>query len=377
MKIIYVHTTDLAKKDTSETFIFNNAVSLAEEGIETHLFITNRSDKSGENLLKEKFNLQSLPSNLFLNAVRLKGKSNWPFYRTVASAIKQDRFSDAIIITRKHSVLPHLLLAKQKFQKVFFETHDFFFDLSLRNDIQKSSRRKQSIIERLFFRKLDGLICLNRFQKDLYEKRLNIPVVMFQTGFRKPHINNTEKKNQLLYIGALEERKGIENILNLAELLDKDYSVVIIGSRRVQEIKNLKSEIEKRGVADRVEVKEWQSKRYLNELLSQSKIGLLPLKEGYFNEYLTVPLKYFDYAAFGLPVIGSDFPSLAEYIRDGYNGYLVDWSDLSQVKEKIVGIVSDDNKWKAFSDNQLRSSKDLTWQRRAKDQIEYFKRLNK
>lgn len=351
-------------------------MSLAEEGIETHLFVTNRSGQPGEKLLREKFNFKSLPSNLFLSAIQLKGKSNWSFYRTVASAIQQDQFSDAIIITRKHSVLPHLLLAKRKTQKLFFETHDFFFDLSLRNDIQKNSRRKQSIIERLFFKKLDGLICLNRFQKDLYEKRLTIPVSVFQTGFRKPEANNEEKKNQLLYIGALEERKGIENILNLAELLDDDCSIIIIGSRKVQEIKGLQSELEKRGIANRVEVKEWQSKKYLNKLLGQSKIGLLPLKEGYFNEYLTVPLKYFDYASFGLPVVGSDFPSLSEYIRDGYNGYLVDWSDLSQVKEKIDGIVSDESKWQTFSDNQVLASENLTWQRRAKDQIEFFKRLS-
>lgn len=375
MKIIYVHTTDLAKNDTSETFVFNNAISLAEEGIESHLFITNRATTDGITLLKEKFNFHSLPENFFLHDIHLKGKSNWSFYRKVAGVLKQSAFKNAIVITRKHSVLPHLLFSRVNTQKIFFETHDFFYDLSVRKDIDKSSRRKQSYIEKIFFKKLDGLICLNRFQKELYTERLNIPVKIFPTGFRLQKIKPVEKKNILLYIGSLEERKGIENILNLAELLDKNYLIVVIGSRKTQEISSLQTEIKRRNIEDRIEVKEWQSKKYLHELINQAKIGLLPLKDGYFNEFLTVPLKYFDYAAFGLPVISSDFPSLTEYIKDGYNGYLVNWNDLHMVKEKIDGIISDEEKWKAISENQKKASEELTWKRRAIDQIAYFQEI--
>ncbi|MGB3465925.1 MAG: glycosyltransferase [Cyclobacteriaceae bacterium] len=375
MKIVYVHTTDLSKNDTSETFVVNNAISLAEEGAETHLFVTNRASTPGLQLLKNKFGLDSFPPHFHLHDFQLNAKSNWNFYRSVVSVLKGEQFANAIIITRKHSILPHLAFARQPGQKLIFETHDFFYDLSIRKDIRKSSRRKQSIIEKLFFGKLDSIICLNKYQEQLYNNYVKVPLKMFPTGFRKQETNDNTKSNLLLYIGALEERKGIENLLNLAELLNDSYRIIITGSRNEQEVISLQNEINERKIQNRVEVREWLTKVELNALLKKAKIGLLPLKDGYFNEYLTVPLKYFDYAAFNLPVISSDFPSLAEYIRDGYNGFLVDWSDLSRVREIITEILEDEQKWIALSENQAKASENLTWKKRAIDQIGYFKEL--
>lgn len=376
LKIVYVHTTDLSKNDTSETFVVNNAISLAEEKVETHLFVTNRSEIPGLQLLKNKFGLETLPPHFHLHDFRLSAKSNWNFYRYVIKTLKQESFRQSIIITRKHSILPHLFFSAGKHQKLIFETHDFFYDLSIRKDISKRSRRKQSLIEKLYFRRLDGIICLNKFQQQLYRQYVKVPLKLFPTGFRPQKVSGVPKSNLLLYIGALEERKGIANLLNLAELLDEDFKIMITGSRNHEEIAALQKEISERKIENRVEVREWLSKKDLNELLMKAKVGLLPLKEGYFNEYLTVPLKYFDYAAFNLPVISSNFPSLAEYIKDGYNGFLVDWNDLHHVRKIINEVLGDQSKWMALSENQSTASMDLTWKKRAIDQINYFKELS-
>ena len=283
MKIVYVHTTDLSKNDTSETFVVNNAISLAEEGIETHLFVTNRSAVAGLQILKEKFNLNTFPDQFHLHDFQLTGKSNWGFYRNVISVISQKEFEQAVIITRKHSMLPHLVFSKKPTQKLIFETHDFFYDLSIRKDIKKSSRRKQSLIEKIFLKRLDSIICLNKFQHELYSQHLKVPLKIFPTGFREPDVTEGDKENLLLYIGALEERKGINNLLNLAGLLDVDCKIMIIGSRNSEEVSILQKEIEDMNVAGKIELKEWLPKIELHQLLGKSKIGLLPLKEGYFN----------------------------------------------------------------------------------------------
>lgn len=375
LKIIYIHSNDLSKNETSETFVVNNALSLAERGVEIHLFVTNRSATSGEQILLQKFNIEQLPNNLHLHAYRLSGKGHWSFYRAVAKFIKQEGNEEAVIITRKHSVLPHLVLARRLRQKLIFETHDFFYDLSLRKDLKRHKRRKHSIIEKLFFGKLDALICLNSFQRDLYAQRLSIPIKVFPTGFRMAVQEPAEKEKLLLYIGAFEERKGIDNILNLAQRLDKSYTFVLVGSRKETEINALNAEVQRRGIDDRVQVREWLSKKELNEMLLRAKIGLLPLKAGYFNEFLTVPLKYFDYAAFGLPVIASDFPSLGTYIKDDYNGFLVDWNDLESVRSKVENVMADPQYWRQLSQNQQERSVDLTWEKRAGDQVDYFTQL--
>ena len=72
--------------------------------------------------------------------------------------------------------------------------------------------------------------------------------------------------------------------------------------------------------ASQVEISGWVEKQALQKYLEQTKLGIIPLQDTFFNRYLTSPLKLFDFFSFGIPVIASDLPTTRELIVENETG---------------------------------------------------------
>ncbi|MDH5608072.1 MAG: glycosyltransferase, partial [Cyclobacteriaceae bacterium] len=297
--LIYIHTTDLAANDTSATFVINNALSLAHAGAAVTLIVMNRSNENGQMLIRRKFGLTSWPDNLTVIAVR--GKSHLWFYLRAGWYVRKTSTS-SVILTRSHKALLYLMLWKNRRHKYFFETHDFFYDLSLRTDINPDKRRTKSGIEQKYFRRLDGLVCLNQEQKKLYNNYLQVPIGVFRTGAPRVERHGGVRKKRIVYVGSLNERLGIDRIVKLIPLLGKDVEWLIIGGKTHEEVTGFPRRFPEGVLPANVKITGWIDKNELAGYLHSAQVGLLPLHNTFFNQYLTVPLKLFDYFAFGIPV---------------------------------------------------------------------------
>ena len=87
----------------------------------------------------------------------------------------------------------------------------------------------------------------------------------------------------------------------------------------------------------------------------KSRIGLIlwkPLE----SLKIKMPIKLFEYMAFGLPVIGSDFGHISEYIKKDRCGVAVDPANAAEVAEAIGLLLDDPDRFHQMS----RSGKDAT-----------------
>jgi len=95
------------------------------------------------------------------------------------------------------------------------------------------------------------------------------------------------------------------------------------------------------------------------ELLSKSDIGISILeKNEYYNR--SPPQKIFEYMAMGLPIIANNLPTHTDYIKDGYNGFIIDSDE--EFMEAILKLKNNKKLYKTMSKNSLDSAKnyDLT-----------------
>jgi glycosyltransferase involved in cell wall biosynthesis len=352
--------------------VLSNAISLAKNGCSVFLFVANRSKKDGHKLIQEQYGIEEIPANLFLYDVDPVLKSHFFFYAKVALLVRKNQAQ--IIITRTHGFLPFCFQMMRKDQKLYFETHDFFLDLSIRDDVDYSKRKKKSNLERKYFDKLDGIICLNSHQKELYRKYLpqqNISI--FPTGLDQVSQSNVEKEDLIVYVGSLNKRLGIDKIAVLIQLLPQ-YDFVIAGGKSEEDIEYFQSFFADSNLPGNVEVTGWIDKKELYSILERAKIGLLPLADTFFNRYLTVPLKLFDYFSFGIASIAPDYPSVADFIRHEQTGFLIDWNDPTEVAKKIDAFFHEQKKQERMRDEISHVAAWMTWDRRAKALIKHFKR---
>jgi glycosyltransferase involved in cell wall biosynthesis len=110
----------------------------------------------------------------------------------------------------------------------------------------------------------------------------------------------------------------------------------------------------------------WQDKESLNSLLDEVKIGFVTLTDTFFNNYLTSPLKIFDYLSKEIPVIGSKLPTIEEVIFDGKNGFLYEIGKETKIAEQIDLLMSNDELYTNFRKNIVSQLPQLTWSERAR-----------
>ncbi|MDD5419887.1 MAG: glycosyltransferase, partial [Methanomicrobiaceae archaeon] len=72
------------------------------------------------------------------------------------------------------------------------------------------------------------------------------------------------------------------------------------------------------------------------EELNRGGIGLLLFRPDYYNIYIGLPNKLFDYMLLGLPIIATDLPEIGRIIREADCGILVDPADAAGIAEAIA-----------------------------------------
>ena len=167
----------------------------------------------------------------------------------------------------------------------------------------------------------------------------------------------------ILYVGILEQRKGIRFLLeayyNAIEKL-KNISILIVGGG--SEESKLKEYCRQNGILDNVVFAGYKQPDELPRYYALSDLFVLPTLWDPFG------LVVIEALACGLPVICSPYAGAAEdLIREGNNGYVVDPRDIEKLADILSKVLTDENLLQRLKQNALESVEDFTIERSAEN----------
>lgn len=365
--IAYIHTGLFPSKSPSITFVTYNAIAISKQFDKVYLFVKRNSNKSTQQVLKDTFQINQ-PDNLEIVSIPcIIFHFNLLFYLQVLIKLYSIRNELLVVISRNVTFLPYLIFVKKTFKKpVYFESHDFFTDLSLRDDKLSKRKHKNSTIEKRFMPQLSGLLCLQHAQKDLYQKYYpNLKIHVLRTGLNRIVINDTKDRRYLCYIGSFDAHKGLEQLFKAASLSEKKPIILLIGGKDDKDITNAKLLIDKYSYNDKTTITGWIDKQKMAEYLSQVKLGIVSLEDTFFNRFITSPLKIFDYYAYGIPIIATDLPTTRELVIENETGLFVSNNDCEAFSKHIDKIYKDDILYHNMVDKVYAQAKELLWDKRA------------
>lgn len=171
------------------------------------------------------------------------------------------------------------------------------------------------------FENIDYFFVLTNFQK---EKVKNLGIdknkIILKPNSLQMSFDIQKEKKDYIYVGRLEESKGIYELLKVWDTLDERFVLTIIGGGEVEE--KLKKEFSNANIIFKGKC----SREETLKSISKSKYLIQPS-----ILYETFGLTIIEAMSFGVPVIGYQIGTRGDFIQDGVNGFLSGRDNLKDV----------------------------------------------
>ncbi len=211
------------------------------------------------------------------------------------------------------------------------------------------------------FDNIDYFFVLTQFQKDkvknfgIKDKRIILKPNSLNMNF-----DIKKKKNGYIYVGRLEESKGIYKLLKVWEQLDNKFILTVIGSGDIE------NELRKKYNQKNIIFKGKCSRKETLEYISKSKYLIQPS-----ILYETFGLTIIEAMSYGVPIIGFNIGTRTNFIKDGINGFI---SLKNNLKDTVKKSFEYDD-YESLSNNAILKAKEFENEYVIKNQIKIYKKI--
>jgi glycosyltransferase involved in cell wall biosynthesis len=166
----------------------------------------------------------------------------------------------------------------------------------------------------------------------------------------------------LLYVGRLNDRKNLKNLIESVSLLqDKDIHLLLFGNYQWKSI-NLQSIIEQHCLRERIEIKGFADQEDLPVIYSLATIFTFVSYEEGFGLPILEAMKS------GLPSVVAEMPVFRELFLDAV--LYADPFSAGAIAQKIDSILNDSLLYKKLRQNGIRRATDFNWEKSAASLME-------
>lgn len=307
-------------------------------------------------------------------------KTRWDRPRLWLRALKEIRLSRAEIVHFHDPELALLLLPNAIFKrrKYICDVHEHpraairgrsWLPTVLRSPAARFFSRLLRWSPFLF----DAVLLAEESYAPLFPARVNVHIIRNYALIPDPDFPffdrygsfDPNRELRLLYIGSLTEDRGLLKMIEMLEIVKQVFPNVwldLVGKIRPRDLERRITDLTRRQGA-RIHLHGYLDLRGMSHLLTRAHIGLIPLQPNpNFEESLAT--KFFDYMAFGLPSLASDFPLWRRFFRENPAGITVDATKPERIAQEVNQLARSPQQLRIFSENGYRIAREkFNWKR--------------
>jgi len=267
---------------------------------------------------------------------------------------------DVIHCHEPDALLVALLLKAVKGRKVVYDIHEHWpseipFDLGVPNTTVLARVLEPLLFrgEVLLARFADARIAVSESVAERFGRNGTKPVIVsnYSIADRVPLTPRTKSNRNVVYMaGNMQLFHGIRECIQAMSQVAAafpDVSLTLVGNVR-EDIGAIAAKTDPR---PEITMTGYLPYREMYETLCEGSIGLLVFQPDYYNAFIGLPNKLFDYMLCGLPVVASDFPEIRKVVGDAGCGVLVDPTDPDAIAEAIVYLFEHSDEARRMGEN--------------------------
>lgn len=193
-------------------------------------------------------------------------------------------------------------------------------------------------VYRYLFGKADCIIVLSQLWKEYINEAFNLGdkvKVVYNPCTSEISCKKYNKKNQILYAGTVNSRKGYADMIKAFSRIASDFpnwSIVFAGNGEIEKGKLLAKQC---GIESQVIFLGWINGNKKDQVFKEASIFCLPsYAEGF-------PMAVLDAWAYGLPVITTPVGGIPDIAQDGKNMLLFNPGDINLLAENMRKLIID------------------------------------
>ena len=202
-----------------------------------------------------------------------------------------------------------------------------------------------------------------------------VPIGVWNEDIKKRDFKDI-KKHQLLFVGHLLEKQGVQLVLDaIPGIVRKipDFKFVVVGGGKYEKV--LREKIKKLRIENYVAMTGWiRERKELDAMMSESACAVAvykPEEERIYNfTYYADPTKLKDYLGAGLPIILTDVSYNAKGLERKKCAIIVDY-DKKSLSDAVTKLMKNANILKEYRENTKAVAKQLEWSKIFSNALNY------
>ena len=203
----------------------------------------------------------------------------------------------------------------------------------------------------------------------------NIPLCgVEKTENKNTNIDIPRDKKIVLYQGAINKDRGIEEAIKSMQFVDGVLLLIIGDGDVINEVKKLAVDL---NLQEKVK---FTGKIPFRELINYTQLadlGLCIEKPTNINYIYSLPNKLFDYIRSGVPVLASHLPEVENIINQYSIGEFIESHDPQHIASQIRKCLDDESSRTLWKENLKIASHDLCWENEEKILLQIITRALK
>lgn len=272
-----------------------------------------------------------------------------------------------VLLSNDLDTLPaNFLIAKIKKKPLIYDSHEYFTqvpELVRRPKVQ----RIWEWMERQMIPNVDAAYTVCNSIAEIYTQKYGVPFrVVRNLPFASDQdiaINDEDRDQIVLYQGAVNEGRGLEQAIGAIKFLE-GIRLVIAGDGDKRKV--LQKLVEDEGLSDKVEFRGRLPIHQLAELTRRASVGLSIEEDIGLNYHYALPNKLFDYIQAQVPVLVTNLPEMVAVVNHYEIGEVISDLNSRTLSAILADMFANSEKRKLWKNNLKLAARELVWEKEEK-----------